>query len=144
VGITTTPVFESVAKEGVISASVDGSMGFSIVATSANQDAAWEYLKFLTSEPTQRKYSLHQLPMWKASYQGDSLKELQGLSDVLKVTVPIFGEQFQFAHVRPRIPYYVEGSKQLQLALQLALTKQKTAKEALDEAAASWVELGSQ
>jgi multiple sugar transport system substrate-binding protein len=41
------------------------------------------------------------------------------------------------------VPYYLEGSKALQLALQEALTKQKTAAQALNDAAAKWVELQS-
>jgi multiple sugar transport system substrate-binding protein len=143
VGITTIPVFDSVAKSGVESASVDGSSGFSVVATSPNQDAAWKYIEYLTSQPTQMKYSLHQLPIWKTSYEGDNLKQLEGIGQASPVTVPMFEQQFQFAHVRPTVPYYLEGSKALQLALQLALTKQKTPQEALDEAAAKWVELGS-
>jgi len=53
----------------------------------------------------------------------------------------MFKAQFPFAHVRPKVPYYTEGSKALQLALQEALTKQKSAKEALDAAAAKWIEL---
>jgi multiple sugar transport system substrate-binding protein len=143
VKVTTMPVFESAAKTGLKSASVDGSSGFSVVATSPNKDAAWEYIKFLTSEPTQMKYSLHQLPIWMTSYEGENLKKLEGISRATPVTVPIFKEQFQYANVRPTIPYYQEGSKALQLALQLALTKQKAPKEALDEAAAKWLELGS-
>ncbi len=143
VKMTTIPVFDSVAKTGVKSSSVDGSSGFSVVATSPNKDAAWEYVKFLTSEPVQMKYSLHQLPIWMTSYEGDNLKKLQGISQATPVTVPMFKDQFQFAHVRPTVPYYLEGSKSLQLALQLALTKQKTPQQALDDAAAKWVALGS-
>lgn len=143
VKITTMPVFQSAAATGLKSASVDGSSGFSVIATSPNQDAAWAYVKFLTSEPTQMKYSLHQLPIWATSYEGDNLKKMTSLSDVNKVTVPMFAAQFPFANVRPVVPYYAEGSKALQLALQQALTKQKTPKQALDEAAAKWVQLAS-
>ncbi len=89
------------------------------------------------------KYSLHQLPIWATSYDGDNLKKMTSLSDVNKVTVPMFAAQFPFANVRPVVSYYAEGSKALQLALQQALTKQKTPKQALDEAAAKWVQLAS-
>ncbi len=141
--ITTIPVFDSVAKSGDKSSSVDGSSGFSVVASSPNKDAAFEYVKYLTSEPVQMKYSLHQLPIWSTSYQGDNLKKLEAISPSSPVTVPMFKEQFAFAHVRPTVPYYLEGSKELQLALQLALTKQKTPQQALDDAAAKWTALGS-
>ena len=56
----------------------------------------------------------------------------------------MFAEQFKYAVLRPNIPYYLEGSTALQLALQEALTGQKTPKEALDAAAAKWLELAAQ
>ena len=144
VKISTIPVFEGAAANDAPTASVDGSMGFSVTSTSTNQDAAWAFLEYLTSEPTQLKYSSHQLPIWKTSFEGATLEELMGQTESAPVLVPAFNAQFQYAHVRPRIPYYVEGSKALQLALQLALTKQETPQQALDEAAAKWVEMGSQ
>jgi multiple sugar transport system substrate-binding protein len=143
VKMTLLPVFADQAKAGLKSASVDGSSGFSVTSTSANKDAAWEYVKFLTSEPTQMKYSTHQLPIWSTSYEGDNLTKLLAISASTPVTVPIFKDQFQFATVRPRVPYYIEGSKALQLALQLALTKQKTPQQALDDAAATWTQLAA-
>jgi multiple sugar transport system substrate-binding protein len=66
------------------------------------------------------------------------------MSATTQVTVPMFNAQFPFAHVRPKVPYYPEGSKALQLALQEALTKQKSAQQALDDAAAKWVQLAGQ
>jgi multiple sugar transport system substrate-binding protein len=140
VGITNIPVFQSVAGTPK-SASVDGSSGFSIAATSPNIDAAWKYITFLTSLDTQMKYSSNQLPIWKTAYEGDNLATLQAASRSNPVTVPAFADQFQYAVLRPLIPYYNEGSTALQLALQEALTGKKTPKEALDAAAATWVEL---
>lgn len=129
------------AGSGVKSATINGSMGFSVAATSPNKDAAWKYIEFLTSEDIQNRYSAHLLPIWQTSYQGENLAKLMSYTPANAVTVPMFNEQFPFAHVRPKVPYYPEASKALQLALQLALTKQKTPKEALDEAAAKWIEL---
>lgn len=144
VKISTIPVFDGATEEGITTASVDGSMGFSVTSTSTNQDATWSFLEYLTSEDTQLKYSSHQLPLWMTSYEGDTLEVLMSQTDAAPVTVPAFNAQFPFANVRPRIPYYVEGSKALQLALQLALTKQQTPQQALDEAAAKWVEMAAQ
>jgi multiple sugar transport system substrate-binding protein len=144
VKISTIPVFDGATEEGITTASVDGSMGFSLTSTSTNQDATWSFLDYLTSEDTQLKFSSHQLPLWMTSYEGDTLEELMSQTDAAPVTVPAFNAQFPFANVRPRIPYYVEGSKALQLALQLALTKQQTPQQALDEAAAKWVEMAAQ
>ncbi len=142
VGITTIPVFQSVAGT-LKSASVDGSSGFSVAATSPNIDAAWKYVTYLTSEPVQMKYSSNQLPIWATDYTGDNLKKLQDATRSNPVTVPIFAEQFKYAVLRPNIPYYQEGSTALQLALQEALTGAKTPKDALDAAAAKWVELAA-
>jgi multiple sugar transport system substrate-binding protein len=126
---------------GVKSATINGSMGFSVAATSPNPDAAWKYVEFLTSEPIQNQYSAHLLPMWQSSFEGDNLTKLEGYTPANAVTVPMFSLQFPYAHVRPKVAYYPEASKALQLALQEALTKQKTPQQALDDAAAKWVEL---
>jgi len=81
------------------------------------------------------------LPMWQTLFQGDNLKKLESAGPAAAVMASAFSAQFPYANVRPRAAFYPEGSKALQLAIQLALTKQKTPKEALDEAAAKWLEL---
>ena len=143
VGITNIPVFESIGGNPP-SASVDGSSGFSITATSPNVEAAWKYVTFLTSLDTQMKYSSNQLPIWATAYEGENLDTLKAASRSNPVTVPAFADQFQYAVLRPNIAYYQEGSTALQLALQEALTGQKTPQEALDAAAAKWAELAAQ
>lgn len=129
------------ANSGVQSATINGSMGFSVAATSPNKDAAWKYVEFLTSQDVQNRYSAHLLPMWQTSFEGEGLTKLQGYTPANATTVPMFKEQFPFAHVRPKVAYYPEASKALQLALQEALTKKKTPEQALNDAAAKWVEL---
>jgi multiple sugar transport system substrate-binding protein len=129
------------AGSGVDSSSINGSMGFSVAATSANKDAAWKYVEFLTSEDVQNRYSAHLLPIWQTSFEGENLTKLEGYTPAAATTVPMFSAQFPFAHVRPKVPYYPEASKALQLALQEALTKQKTPEQALNDAAAKWVDL---
>ena len=64
-----------------------------------------------------------------------------GYSESNKTTVPMFSEQFPYSYVRPKVTFYPEASKTLQLALQEALTKSKTPQEALYDAAAKWVTL---
>src|SRR5262249_36757312 len=105
-------------------------------------DAAWSFVQYLTSEATQIKYSDSQTPIWTDAYTGDKLKQLENVQGG-SVVIPIFNEQFQFATVRPRLPYYLEGSKTLQLALRQALPKQKTPQQAREEAAATGTKLGS-
>ena len=123
------------------SSSINGSMGFAIVSTSPNVDAAWKYVTYLTSEDVQNRYSAHLLPIWQSSFEGDAGKALEAFSETTKVTVPAFNAQFPTAHVRPTFRSILSSLKALQLALQFALTDQKTPQEALDEAAAKWVEL---
>lgn len=142
VGITNIPVFAGIGGNPP-SASVDGSSGFSITATSPNVEAAWKYVSYLTSKDVQMKYSSNQLPIWETAYTGADLETLKAASRSNPVTVPAFADQFQYAVLRPLIPYYQEGSTALQLALQEALTGQKTPQQALDDAAAKWAELSA-
>jgi multiple sugar transport system substrate-binding protein len=129
------PAFEG---SGVKSATQDGSMGFSFAAESPVKEVAWEYVKYVTSEDVQNRYSAHLLPIWETSYEGEQLEKLMSYSESNKTTVPMFSEQFPYSYVRPKVPFYPEASKALQLALQEALTKIKTPQQALDDAAAKW------
>jgi multiple sugar transport system substrate-binding protein len=81
------------------------------------------------------------LPIWQADFQGDSLAKLEAATPINPITVPAFLGQFPFANERPTVSYYNEGSTALQLAIQEALTGVKSPKQALDDAAAKWVEL---
>ena len=123
------------------SASINGSMGFSVIDKSPNREAGWKYVQFLTSEAIQKEYSAHLLPIYSGNYEGVALTALQNLNASTPVTVPMFKTQFPYSHVRPKVAYYSEGSKALQLAIQEALTKQKPPQQALDDDAAKWVEL---
>jgi multiple sugar transport system substrate-binding protein len=132
------------AGSGVTSATQDGSMGFSVAAESPAKEVAWKYIEYLTSEDVQNRYSAHLLPIWKTSFEGDSLQTLMGYTDSNQTTVPMFSEQFPYSYVRPKVTFYPEASKALQLALQEALTKSKTPQQALDDAAAKWKDLMQQ
>ena len=127
------------ADSGVVSATQDGSMGFSVAAESPTKESAWEYVKYITSEDVQNRYSAHLLPIWETSFQGEQLETLMSYSASNETTVPMFSEQFPYSYVRPKVPFYPEASKALQLALQEALTMTKSPQEALDDAAQKWV-----
>ena len=137
------PVFDAGAKAGVTGSSVDGSSSFGIMATTPYPDQVWKFLTYLASKEVQTKYSAEMLPIWQDSYQGDSLKQLLAAAPTNPVTVPAFVAQFPFANERPTVAYYNEASAALQLAIQEALTGVKTPQQALDEAAAKWVDLGN-
>jgi len=135
------PVFDAGAKAGVKGASVDGSSSFGIMANTPHPDQVWKFLTYLASKEVQTKYSAEMLPVWQDSFQGDNLNKLLAASPSNPVTVPAFVAQFPYANERPTVPYYNEASAALQLAIQEALTGVKTPQQALDEAAAKWVEL---
>jgi multiple sugar transport system substrate-binding protein len=135
------PVFAAGAAAGVKGSSVDGSSAFAIMSTSPYIDQTWKFLSYLSSREVQQKYSASMLPIWTGEFEGAGLEKLKAATPSNPVTVPAFMAQFPFANERPTVPYYNEGSAALQLAIQNALTGIKPAQEALDEAAAKWVEL---
>ena len=135
------PVFKAGADAGVKGSSVDGSSSFAIMATTPYPDQTWKFLTYLASNEVQMKYSKEMLPVWQTDFQGDALKQLEGATPTNPVTVPAFLAQFPYANERPTVAYYNEASAALQLAIQEALTGVKSPKDALDEAAAKWVEL---
>ncbi|RPI32509.1 MAG: extracellular solute-binding protein [Chloroflexota bacterium] len=137
------PVFEAATSAGVEGASVDGSSSFAIMATTPYPDQTWKFLTYLTSNEVQMKFSAEMLPIWKADFEGASLETLKAANPNNPVTVPAFLDQFPYAFERPTVPYYNEASAALQLAIQEALTGLKSPQQALDEAAAKWVQLGS-
>ena len=135
------PVFDAAAKAGVMGSSVDGSSSFAIMATTPYPDQVWKFLTYIASNEVQIKYSAEMLPVWQDDFKGDALTKLEAATPTNPVTVPAFLGQFPFANERPTVPYYNEASAALQLAIQEALTGVKPPQQALDEAAAKWVEL---
>src|SRR6266498_1700985 len=135
------PVFKAGADAGVKGSSVDGSSSFAVMATTPYPDQTWKFLTYLASNEVQMKYSKEMLPIWQTDFQGDTLKQLESATETNPVTVPAFLGQFPFANERPTVAYYNEASAALQLAIQEALTGVKSPKDALDAAAAKWVEL---
>ena len=137
------PVFKSGADAGIKGSSVDGSSSFAVMATTPYPDQTWKFLTYLASNEVQTKYSAEMLPVWQTDFQGDALTKLEAATPTNPVTVPAFLAQFPYANERPTVAYYNEGSAALQLAIQEALTGVKTPQQALDDAAAKWVQLGS-
>jgi multiple sugar transport system substrate-binding protein len=135
------PVFAAGQAAGIKGASVDGSSSFAIMATTPYPDQTWKFLTYLASNEVQTKYSAEMLPVWQNDFTGDALKTLEAATSTNPVTVPAFLAQFPYANERPTVPYYNEGSAALQLAIQEALTGVKTPQQALDDAAAKWVDL---
>ena len=129
------PVFEKARKAGILSATINGSMGFAVTARSSHPDEAFEFILYLTSRDVQRRYAAHVTPMWRSLYDDETMFEEH------PVTLRMFQKQFPYSHVRPKVPYYTELSKAVQVAIHEALTGRKTAQQALDEAAAKVKEI---
>jgi multiple sugar transport system substrate-binding protein len=135
------PVFKAGADAGVKGSSVDGSSSFAVMATTPYADQTWKFLTYIASNEVQTEFSAEMLPVWQTDFQGDALKTLEAATPINPVTVPAFLAQFPYANERPTVAYYNEASAALQLAIQEALTGVKTPKDALDAAAAKWVDL---
>jgi multiple sugar transport system substrate-binding protein len=110
---------------------VNGSMGMAISNGSQNQDEAWKFIEFMTSQKVQDQYAKLSLPIWKSSY------EEKKVVDALPQVVPVAKEQLNDMILRPIVPQYNDVSHTLQVEMQLALTGKKTPKQALDDAAKS-------
>jgi multiple sugar transport system substrate-binding protein len=104
-------------------------MGMAIANGSQNQDAAWKYIQFMTSQKIQDQYAKLSLPIWKSSYNKEQV--IQQLPKV----VPVAKEQLNDMILRPVVTQYNDVSHTMQVEIQQALTGDKTPKQALDDAA---------
>ena len=110
---------------------VNGSMGIAVSNGSQNQDEAWRYIQFMTSQEVQNQYAKLSLPIWKSSY------EEQEVVEALPQVVPVAKEQLNDMILRPIVPQYNQVSLDMQVEIQRALTGDKSPKQALDDAAGS-------
>jgi multiple sugar transport system substrate-binding protein len=107
----------------------NGSMALCIATGSKNQDTAWKYIEYLTSQKVQDQYAKLSLPIWKSSY--DEQKVVSTLPEVVAVAKTQLTDMI----LRPQIPSYNAASQILQASIQKALTSSTTPKQALDDAA---------
>jgi multiple sugar transport system substrate-binding protein len=132
------PVSQKGKDAGIVSSSNNGSMGFAVAAGSDNADAALSFIEYLTSKDVQKRYAAHVTPLWTSLASDPELLAAQ------PVLLDMFAKQWPYAHVRPKVPYYLEMSQALQVALQEALVGAKTPQEALDGAVAVAKELAAE
>ena len=107
----------------------NGSMALCIASASKNQDTAWKYIEFLTSQKIQDQYAKLSLPIWKSSY--DEPKVVNTLPEVVAVAKTQLNDMI----LRPQITDYNRASQILQASIQKALTGRTSPKQALDDAA---------
>lgn len=107
---------------------VNGAMALSISKGSKNQDAAWNFMEFISSQPQLDLYATDALPIWKASYAE---------APVVKKAPQTFAaaaKQLNDLIVRPPVVNYNAVSQIMQAQLQNALLGKKSAQAALDDA----------
>lgn len=109
---------------------MNGSMGLGVTATSQNPDAAWDYVTYMTSQPTQNAYAKLSLPIWSSSYSDPAVTG--GQEELISAA----GVALAAMYPRPTTPKYNELSALLQVAIQEALLGSATAADALATAKA--------
>ncbi len=96
----------------------------------ANRDAAWKFMQFMTSEYAQTEMAkCGQIPVNKAALESETVKSADYAP---------FIEAIQTAKARPTVAAWSEMDNELQVAMNAVVTGEKTAQEAMDELAASW------
>lgn len=127
VGVVAAPGVEGVSEVSAM----NGSMGLGVTATSANPDAAWDFVAYMTSQPTQNTYAKLSLPIWASSYTDAAVSA--GQEDLIAAA----GVALAAMYPRPTTPKYNELSALLQVAIQEALLGVNSPADALANAAAA-------
>jgi multiple sugar transport system substrate-binding protein len=109
-------------------ASVSGFQGAAILANSKHKEAAWKYLRYITSPIVQRAY-LTEMPVWTSVQTSAYAKTMDPVIDIK-------AKEIASVHHRPKVPPYPEVSSILQRYIHLALEGKIKPKAALDKAKA--------
>lgn len=95
--------------------------------TSANKEAAWLFMQFMTSEFAQTEMAkCGQIPVNKAALESDIVKN---------ASYAPFIEAIQTAKARPTVATWTEMDNELSMAMTAVVSGEKTAQEAMDELA---------
>jgi len=104
---------------------VNGSMGLGIAKGSTHPEQAWQYIKYMTSQPVQNQYARLSLPIWKSSYQDPAVKKDQ------ESLIAAADKSLNVMLSRPETADYSRLSNQLQQQLQQVLLGKTTAQDAM-------------
>ncbi len=115
---------------GVTAPGVNGGQPVMITAGSSHPNEAWEFIKFITSQPVQNGYVKDSLPIWASSYSEPAVVKAAGaqLVSVAKTQLPDM-------ILRPQVTNYNAASQELQVQIQRALLGKASPQEALNTAA---------
>ena len=111
----------------------NGGQPVMITSGSKHPDAAWEFIKFITSQPTQNNYVADSLPIWSASYADPKVIKRAG-----KQLVSVAKTELPDMILRPQVTNYNAASQALQVQIQNALLGRKTPEAALQAAASAF------
>jgi multiple sugar transport system substrate-binding protein len=108
----------------------NGGQPLMIAAGSKHPNEAWEYIKFMTSQPEQNQYVADSLPIWSSSY--DDLTVIKNAGPQL---VSVAKTELPNMILRPQVANYNAASHELQVQIQNALLGRKSPQDALNAAA---------
>lgn len=101
--------------------------------TSANKEAAWKFMQFMTGEYAQTEMAkCGQIPVNKAALESDVVKNAEYAP---------FIEAIQTAKARPTVSAWSEMDNELNVAVTAVVNGEKTAQKAMDELAVKFDEL---
>ena len=124
VGVEAAPGVDGVSTVSAM----NGSMGLGVTANSANPDAAWDFVTYMTSQKTQDAYAKLSLPIWTASYDDPAVAA--GQEDLIAAAKIGLAAMFP----RPTTPKYNELSALIQVAIQEVLLGASSPADALTNA----------
>jgi len=124
VGVVPAPGVEGVSDVSAM----NGSMGLGVTATSANPDAAWDFVTYMTSQKTQDAYAKLSLPIWASSYDDPAVAK--GQEELIAAAKSALSVMFP----RPTTPKYNELSALIQVAIQQVLLATASPADALADA----------
>ena len=111
----------------------NGGQPVMITSGSKHPAEAWEFIKFITSQPVQDDYAVDSLPIWSASY--DNQKVIKAGSEQL---VSVAKTQLPDMILRPQVTNYNAASQELQVQIQRALLGKTDPQSALNKAASAF------
>jgi multiple sugar transport system substrate-binding protein len=112
---------------------VNGGQPVMITAGSKHPEEAWEFIKFITSQPVQNGYVKDSLPIWAASY-----REPQVIKTAGPQLIAVAKTQLPDMILRPQVTNYNAASQELQVQIQRALLGKASAQSALNTAAGAF------
>jgi multiple sugar transport system substrate-binding protein len=111
----------------------NGGQPVMVTTGSKHPNEAWQYIKFITSQPIQNQHATVSLPIWAASYTNAAVIKSAGsqLVSVAKTQLPNM-------ILRPQVTNYNAASQTLQVQIQEALLGKKSPQAALNTAASQF------